>query len=500
MFPNCKEIQEDYPLQSKIFGHRLKQSQSLYEYILEFLMVAFSKKKIGEKEYSENDLFPINIDIDKQIEFYPNNNVGLKRFIFFEKSKQEGRYEYDTFAYKQHLKYIKDIIEIESNSEFINSKYVVELIQNLLYEFGAVIENRSWFAQSLLPICQQTLTAEIMGTKSKRNKKVINEFDKNYLSKVDCEFETNRYNFMCRGGEVYYLHILKAINNYPEYKKQLEEGFKKLINQFEEFSELCDLIQKTWEEGSNAKLRKITKKLGTIPEGFSTREEYTLIELCNILNSDMHPFEKIEVISYGIIFQIIIMSYNQARYSAGKEQGYLIFDINCYKGKSDEEIKKLAAINYSVFEQDFFDALYSNLEGNIKEGKDIKQTIDSAIDDSLKVYKKIGKKIGIIRPVNEKSTRFTINEKTLKFLVASVVRPNTKMTLDRFLDRLYKHFNIVIAKEQYYLLNTDTNKVDVSFLDKNKNDIQVMLKDSGFLRELSDSTSIVENPYGNGEV
>lgn len=495
MFPDCKEIQEDYPLQSKVFGHRLKQSQSLYEYILEFLIVAFSKKTIGGKKYGEDDLFPINIDRDKQIEFSPNNNVGLKRFIFFDKSKQEGRYEYDAFAYKQHLKYIEDIIEIESNSEFINSKYVIELIQNLLYEFGAVIENRSWFAQSLLPICQQTLTAEIMGVKSKRNKIVYEE----YLAKVDYEFETNRYNFMCRGGELYYLHVLKAVNNYPEYKEQLEDGFKKLINQFEEFSELCELIQESWKDGSNAKPKEINKKLGTIPDGFSSREEYTLIELCNILNSDMHPFEKIEVMSYGIIFQIIIMSYNQARYSSGKEQGYLIFDINCYKGKSDEEIKKLAAINYSVFEQDFLDALYNNLEGNIKEGKDVKQTIDSAIEDSLKVYKKIGKKIGIIRPVNEKSTRFTINEKTLKFLVASVVRPNTKMTLERFLERLYKHFNMVISKEQYYSLTADISKVDVSFLDKNKNDIQLMLKESGFLRELSDSTSIVENPYGNGE-
>ena len=293
---------------------------------------------------------------------------------------------------------------------------------------------------------------------------------------------------------------MRAVNNFPQYKDQLEKGFSKLINQFDEFSELCELIQKTWKESSGADQKKITKKLGTIPDGFSSREEHTLIELCNILNSDMHPFEKIEVISYGIIFQIIIMSYNQARYAAGKEKGYLVFDINCYKGKSDEEIKKMSAINYSIFEQDFFDALYCNIDGNVKEGKDVKQTIDSAIDDSLKVYKKIGKKIGIIRPINEKSTRFTINEKTLKFLVASVVKPNTKMTLDRFLDKLYSHFNIIIAKEQYYSLNLDENKTDISFLDKNKNDIQIMLKESGFLRELSDSTSIVENPYGNGEV
>lgn len=107
----------------------------------------------------------------------------------------------------------------------------------------------------------------------------------------------------------------------------------------------------------------------------------------------------------------------------------------------------------------------------------------------------MGKRIGIIRPVNEKYTRFTINETILKFLVTSIVKPDTKMTLDRFLQKLYEHFSIIVAKEQYVHYYNKENITDVSFLDKNKNDMLILLKESGFLRELSDSTSIVENPY-----
>lgn len=507
MFPKVKE---EYNLQSKVFGHRFKQSQSVYEYALEFFIVVFSKKILDNNGEVIDDMFPLGIDRDSTISYTPNNNVGLKRFIFFNKSKQESRFEMDNFAYERHLEYMEDIIDIEVNNEYLNKKYIINAIQNLLYGFGAVIENRSWFAQSLLPICEHALTAEIMGVKSKRNKKIDElEMDK-YKEKVDTQFETNRYNFMCRGGEVYYLHILKAINDYPEYKEKLEKGLRNLLGQFKEIEKVCQVIQTTWENRSeaiqksignkseiekNSQEKVLVKNLGCIPDGFDSREKNTLLELINILNSEMHPFEKLEVLSQGIILQIITMTFNQARKTSSKNDGIIIYDINCYKGKSNDEMKKLAYKSYMDYEQDIRDALYDNLDGVDFKGKTEKEVIDDAINDSIKVYKKIGKKVGIIRPINEKYTRFTMSESILKFLVTSLVEPNSKMTLDRFLEKIYLHFNIVIGKEEYLKAVEDNIISDIEIFDKNKEDMQVMLKESGFLRELSDSTSIVENPY-----
>lgn len=505
MFPYNQELQNDYPLQSKIFGHRFKQSQSVYEYLLEFLLVLFSEKNLGydrENGIYKRELFPDIIDGRTPINYKPNNNVGLKRFIFFPNSKQESQFEIDKDAYNRHLADMKEKIEIDSYDSMITKEYSIQLLQNLLYGFSAVVENRSWFAQSFLPICKSAVTTEIMGVKTKRNKvyKEILSNNKKYYEYVDKIFETNRYNFMCRGGEVYYLHILRGIINYPKFKEKIESGFNKLINQFKELEKLCSEIQKNWVNSEEIREDsfEVRKTLGTIPDGFSLREEYTLAELSSLLHSDMHPFEKVQVLSNGIILQIIIMCYLQARNISGKDKGYLIFDVNCYKGNSDEEIKKIANSSYRDYEQDIFDALYCTVEGNIKDNKDEKETISDAINDSVKVYKKIGKQIGIIRPMNDKFIRFTLNEKVLKYLVLSLVKPDTKMTLDRFMNKLFEHYRIVIGPEEFskFCKNDNKyNKLDIIFFEKNKRDFQIMMKECGFLRELSDSTSIVENPY-----
>lgn len=487
------------PLQSIVFGHRFKANQSFYEYILEFLIVVFSEKSYkGEKL---EGLFPQVDDVNCGIKFKVQNKAGLKRFIFFEKSKLEGRFNLDKKAYEYHLDLLKEQIEIEEELTYLNKDLAVELVQDLLYGFSAVLENRSWFAQSMLPICKHTLMPEIMGTKGKRS------YDYDVLSdefqgEVDSAFQTNRYNFMARGGEVYYLHLLSAINNHPQYREAIENGFNLLINQFEELEALCESIQQTWVSKAEIKVGKtfVNKTLGYIPSGFRNREEKTLLEVINILNSGMHPFEKIETLANGIILQIIIMCHEQARAAVGKKKGYLVFDVNCFKGKSNEEVKKISTMNYQQYEQDLLDALYANVinfknrdkSGNVKTEQD---TIKEAIDDSIKVYKKLGKRIGIVRPINEKSIRFTLNEEILKYLVVSLVKPNTKMTFDRFLEKLYSNYGIVIGNEQLSKIDKNYSNIDLSFLEINKRDLQVMLKDSGFLRELSDSTSIVENPY-----
>lgn len=497
---NNEEKKENLTLQSEMFGHRFKPSQTVYEYLLEFLIVAFSEKM----ETSSKELFPIENETGFNMKFKPNNYIGLKRFVFFNKSKEDGKTNLDKYAYEKHLEALKEKIYISDNYESLNKDYAIDVIQNLLYSFSAITENRSWFAQSLLPICEYALTTELMMQSDKKKYGTSSE----ELKYMDSKFDTSRYSFMARGGEVYYLHIFNALKNNPEYKEAIEDGFKALIGQFKELEKLCETIQVIWSnkkdefEDLDKKIPKDRgiKSLGKIPNGFKEREKNSLEELENILNSDMHPFEKLNLLSLGVIIQIIIMTYDQAREVCGKKKGYLIFDINCYKGRSNEEVKKIAAMNYNNYTQDILDALYEgvkiyknkNKNGDEKSEDD---TIKDAIKDSLNVYKKLGKSIGIIRPLNDKSIRFTLDEKTLKFIVLSLVKPDTKMTFDRFVDKLYEHFRIVVGKNKLLEIDKNYNDTNASFLDSNRNDLQIMLKECGFLRELSDSTSIVENPY-----
>ena len=77
------------------------------------------------------------------------------------------------------------------------------------------------------------------------------------------------------------------------------------------------------------------------------------------------------------------------------------------------------------------------------------------------------------------------------------------ITLDEFVERLYEHFGIVIGPEQYKReMNKGavSNVGDFSFLQSNLNAFSQKLKDCGFLRDLSDATSIVENPYEREDI
>ena len=106
--------------------------------------------------------------------------------------------------------------------------------------------------------------------------------------------------------------------------------------------------------------------------------------------------------------------------------------------------------------------------------------------------------MGMIIPMTGPDMRFTLPEEILKFLVMSLIPVGKKVTFDNFLDMLYDHFEIVISPE-HYTKAVSENKApyqsNVTFLQMNKSDFAQKLKNCGFLRDLSDATSIVENPY-----
>ena len=118
-------------------------------------------------------------------------------------------------------------------------------------------------------------------------------------------------------------------------------------------------------------------------------------------------------------------------------------------------------------------------------------------EDSFKLLRKIGKDIGLIIPLRGDNMRFSMNDSIIRFLVLSLVEPETKITLKTFLRKMYTHFGIVIGPEEYYKYIQENNlgNKDVSFLSYNLIEFQNLLRKNGFLRELSDATSIVENPY-----
>ena len=71
------------------------------------------------------------------------------------------------------------------------------------------------------------------------------------------------------------------------------------------------------------------------------------------------------------------------------------------------------------------------------------------------------------------------------------------MTLKMFLEKLYQNYRIIIGPEEYRksLGNLITDSSLANSFDENVIAFQAFLRSTGFLKELSDATSIVVNPY-----
>ena len=496
MYPNVDIEKKKYPLQSLLFGHRIQPSQTKYEYLIEFLQVVIAEKQGGSKEnptFVSMEMFPINEAPDGDFRYLPKLGIGLKRFIFLPKSKIDGKAKVDEDAYRELIRELENYM---TGGNAIRKKNSIMIIQSLLNGFSVVNQSRSWFDQNLLPICPEVVLPEGMGIKRWRQDL---EFAHDSAD-VDGKFDYHKYTYMCRGGEVYYLHLLNALVEYPEYKSEIEVRLYDMISSFPQFSYLCNYIKKTWEECYTAsnKVPPVVKELGAIPLAFAQRNAYTLSELKNFLSSKAHPFEKMETFANGIILQVLRMMYLAA--ATPIESNCWVIDVNC-SGYDNVEAKKRAIASFKHNEEVISTYLYHGLEEYrecLQKSNGDSTIIKDAANDSYRLFRKMGKMIGAVIPINGKGMRFTLSEKIIKFLVLAIIPPKQMITLDEFVDRLYEHFGMVIGPEQYKVEMKKGSVAEVgdfSFMESNMDAFAQKLKDCGFLRDLSDATSIVENPY-----
>lgn len=152
----------------------------------------------------------------------------------------------------------------------------------------------------------------------------------------------------------------------------------------------------------------------------------------------------------------------------------------------EEKLVKTLSLIY-MLEQ--FEKLNSNGE---KEAFDV---VSKELSDSADIFKKMGKELQIVIPRKGAYERFSLSEDIVRYLVLSLVRPGKKMTFDSFLQVLYDHYGIVIGAAQYAQLKENVEPGMGGYFDENQIQFQMFLKNCGLLRDLSDATSIVENPY-----
>ena len=117
-----------------------------------------------------------------------------------------------------------------------------------------------------------------------------------------------------------------------------------------------------------------------------------------------------------------------------------------------------------------------------------------------KLFVTLAKRIGLLVPKRGSGARFVLNEKLLRFLVLALVRPGERMTYETFKGLLFAHYGIAVDDRQLSKacewcgtarLSTLGGSADAWLLE--------MLDASGMLLRLSDSCSLVCNPFGKGD-
>jgi hypothetical protein len=462
----------------EVYGRRIYKDQTLYEYFLEFMLVFLAEKVVNGVVHPGGCF----LDWPKPVSYRVPSRVALKRLLFFPRSKRDHKYPVDEEAYTEYFRLLKS--HVDSSNELLSNELTVRLIQELFCGFTAVQRNRSWFAQSLLPICREVVFPEAMAKRIRRKLR----FDWEDPD-VDEEFEFHGYYFMARGGEVYFSHLMQGFQNRPELRSVVTNGLTKLVDSFPMFSLLARWAESLWNTTAKYSTEPIAKTCGEIPDGYKRRATLTCEELANLLQSEIDPLRKMEVLAQGIVLQILRMMHEQARTIVypGKENPTWIVHV---PGCSNLSVRQSSMHSYSACEDDLITVLYEYQESwERSRGKDPETKQDEirdASDNSHKLFRKLGKEIRLVVPPKGTGMRFSLSEDLVRFLVLALVPPGEKVLLSTFLDRLFEHFGMVISPK---------HEPKCPWLNTNEEAFRTMLKDCGFLRDLSDATSIVENPF-----
>lgn len=475
-----------------IFGNRIYRGQSLYEYLIEFLLIFVSAKS----EDYETGKMKFHDSAEEGMSYWCEPRMGLKRFVFFEKSNKGKTVKIDEIAYKKMISLLKSKIQDANDSE---TEEIIEGLQDLIRGYAVVIKNRYWCAPAVLPICPELVFCEVMPNEKERLKLKFEDDN----TKADTSFVFDQRNFLGRGGEVYYLHLLQGLEGNPSAKKRLEQLLQEtLTNECKSISNACNTIQNTWakEIGLTDEQAHKQIRLSFIPESaYKDISVYSIQELTTYLSNKIDPIIKIEVLAKGIMFQIMrMMNAAVGKYLNEPAKPWII-DM---KAADSSAVRKIAADAYSKVENAFLSAINMSADALGLTDKDKVKAVEDSRKDSLDVFRSKGKELQCIIPVKGDFTRFTLSEDVIRFLVLSLVEPKEKMTLNQFLDKLFEHYGIVIGPNQFRKLQKDDDGQKdscTSEFSKNLEAFQSFLKDTGFLHELSDATSIVENPYAKIE-
>ncbi|WP_066633166.1 hypothetical protein [Desulfolucanica intricata] len=502
----------------RLFGKRFISEQTIVEYLVEFLAVLFSEKKIGnDKIYS----YLPSIEVIKEWDTTNYNllyrapvKLNLKLIAFLSLSRVDLRHE----THKKHYEYLISKLKKQIVANNCQIEDVIEKIEELLHGFQGAGLNRTWCAQTFFPVTSTLIIRETIWKKSKE-KQIHDWYDgiNNY--------DINKHNFMARGGELLYLQLCNvfltpqtAISDFAqplelsdgevnlhELHQSLQNNLPKLegqhtfaLDQLIDFIELLDTKTHTLTNSEDKWLTCAWCPRDSWQEGY-----LFAVEINRLLSALLDPVERLELLMTGCALQVLrSITAQSLRYAgppdtktSGSALGYAwIFSP---PEASSRQQRLVSQRNLQVIQGLIQQALrHEELKERLKDHKkDLYHEADTKYGHHL--FLSLGKKLGIIVPYKGSGARLIMTDTMLRYMVLVLLRPGERCTYDEFLNRLYLHFGIAIEGKELNEAMSWTGLPVNNMVQKSKDSWLVeMLRAGGFLTELSDAYSIVCNTFG----
>ncbi len=514
----------------QLYGNRLFSDQTVSELLVEFLLVVFSPKQIGESGVFDCALpsLPQITDWDNErLKYAPKARLNLKLFSFLGASRLDSRHQTHRAHHEALLTQLRERIHIAGDGD---KEDIIRTIENLFLGFQGAGSGRTWCAQSFLPVSSGFLAGESIWKETKaRNANIEDWFD--LIENRSSFFDMNQHLFLARGGELLYLQVCNALRQpQGQIVEWCGKGGFGLSQNEQDPAWLHAELEKTLgglmgycpdtltdlAEFVDSRLDTETPKQTDGPEddrrfvaagwcnADSWQEGYLFaIDLLRLMKTNLDVVDRIYLLESACAMQVLRTLAMQSARMTGNNTG---MDGPGYRFavSAPEEnrpvIRRLSQHSVKKVEKVIFQALRSSgiqlPEDETKRNKILKQA-DKAYGSKLFVG--LAKRIGFVVPKRGAGARFILNEQLLRLLVVTTVPLGGRLTFDTFKALLEQRHGLVFDANGLDRANKWLSGKGIYLPADTDRWLQDILEAAGFLIHLSDSCALVHNPADAGK-
>ncbi len=509
----------------QVFGRRFLKDQTPVEYLAEFFLVFASAK--GEQK-ADAYAFPDYLGaVPLRLTYHPSYRLGLKLFAFLGASKLETRHRVHITSFRAGVAEVERRIRPDSR---ISPQEGVRLVQGLFSGFVGVAGDRTWTAHTFLPASGSLLAGEVLWRHA--GAQGAAKIDLAWDDAWDY-FETSKHSFMARGGELLYLQLTSMFNtdvkmipaafrddskrsyahfdeidSIDQLRANLQQRLKALLRESDHaVGAIGDFVQNAFlAAGVDSEFpNPRTATLGWVPRETATEAFLFAWEADNICKAERSGLQKISLLKDLCVLQVMrSLCFQSARVMGlSALQGFVgrYSWVACAVDATALDPAKKTAINaYDAVEILLYRSL-RNFAGyspaSVSPDEKAKQSwLDKGDDNTIRLFRKIGKQIGVVVPRKGQGMRITLPSHIVRLLVAALIPPGKRIRLDAFYQRIFGHYGIAINRETAEAALSPygiQQAADAFGLDSTW--FEEELRRGGYLIPLSDAVSLVSNPY-----